>query len=151
MLRKTLPAALALALLLSACAGKPAAEYDPAKTARALLDSEAFSETLEALEPDFLPDVYGVGGTASDSAIYASTGATAEEVLVLVFENQEDADAAKTALEKRVEDQKAACEGYLPLEIPKLDDAIVKQSGSSVLLVVANDYAAARKALDGLS
>lgn len=151
MLRKLLPAALALILLLSACGGTPAQEYDPGETAQALLDSAAFSEALEALELDFLPDVYGVGGTVSDGVIYASTGATAEEIVVLKMAAKADADQALAQLQKRVEDQKAACEGYLPLELPKLDKAIVKQVGSSVLLVVANDGEAAQKALDALN
>ena len=36
-------------------------------------------------------------------------------------------------------------------ELPKLEQAIVKESGSSVLLVVANDSQAAQAALDGLA
>ncbi|NCB64079.1 MAG: DUF4358 domain-containing protein [Clostridia bacterium] len=151
MLRKILPIAIALGLLLTACGAKPAAEYDPAKTAQALVDSGAFSEELEPLDLDFLPTVYGVGGDVTSGAIYSSTGATAEEVVVLLMTAKADADHAFEQLEKRVEGQKAACEGYLPLELPKLDNAIVKQVGSSVLLVVANDYDAAQKALDGLS
>ena len=152
MLRKLLPGFLALTLLLSACGEAPAAtEYDPAKTAQALLDSGAFSEELDALDADLVAGVYGLAAEPASAAVYASTGATAEEVVVLKYEKQEDADAAYKALEKRVADQKEACEGYLPLEIPKLDSSIVKESGLSVLLVVANDYAAAQKALDGLN
>ena len=70
---------------------------------------------------------------------------------VLVFSTQEEADDARKALEARVSDQKDACEGYLPAELPKLEQAIVKESGSSVLLVVANDSQAAQAALDGLA
>ena len=74
-----------------------------------------------------------------------------EEIAVLVFSTQEEADDARKALEARVSDQKDACEGYLPAELPKLEQAIVKESGSSVLLVVANDSQAAQAALDGLA
>ena len=130
--------ALAFTLILAACSGggAPAGAYDPDATAQALLDSGAFSEALE--EPEA-------------AAVYTSTGATAEEIAVLVFSTQEEADDARKALEARVSDQKDACEGYLPAELPKLEQAIVKESGSSVLLVVANDSQAAQAALDGLA
>lgn len=151
LLRNLLPAALALTLLLCACGGTQAKEYAPAATAQALLDSTAFSETLEPLETDFLPDIYGIGGEVADGVIYASTGATAEEIVVLNMTAKADADQALVQLEKRIADQKAACESYLPLEIPKLDSAILKQVGNTVLLVVASDYDAAQKALDELN
>lgn len=153
-MRKSCAAMAALFLLLAGCAGAPtggAAEFVPAATAQALLDSAAFSETLEALDADLITGVYGLTAEPKEAAVYTSTGATAEEVVVLTFEKTEDADAALTALTKRVADQREACDGYLPLELPKLDGAVVKQAGASVLLVVAADYDAVTAALDGLA
>ncbi|MFR3078276.1 MAG: DUF4358 domain-containing protein [Intestinimonas butyriciproducens] len=144
--------ALAFTLILAACSGggAPAGAYDPDATAQALLDSGAFSEALEALDADMISSLYGLE-SQPEAAASASTGATAEEIAVLVFSTQEEADDARKALEARVSDQKDACEGYLPAELPKLEQAIVKESGSSVLLVVANDSQAAQAALDGLA
>ena len=149
----SLCAALAFTLILAACSGggAPAGAYDPDATAQALLDSGAFSEALEALDADLIPSLYGLESQPEAAAVYTSTGATAEEIAVLVFSTQEEADDARKALEARVTDQKDACEGYLPAELPKLEQAIVKESGSSVLLVVANDSQAAQAALDGLA
>ena len=143
--------ALAFTLILAACSGggAPAGAYDPDATAQALLDSGAFSEALEALDADLISSLYGLESQPEAAAVYTSTGATAEEIAVLVFSTQEEADDARKALEARVSDQKDACEGYLPAELPKLEQAIVKESGSSVLLVVANDSQAAQAALDG--
>lgn len=147
----SLGAALALVLALSACSGgKTAAGYDPAAVSKALLDSGAFSETLEALDADLVPGLYGLETAPEEEAVYTSTGATAEEVAVMEFAGQEAADAALKALETRVSDQKDACRDYLPAELPKLEKAVVKESGKTVLLVVANDYEKARSALDGL-
>ena len=108
-------------------------------------------EALEALDADLISSLYGLESQPEAAAVYTSTGATAEEIAVLVFSTQEEADDARKALEARVSDQKDACEGYLPAELPKLEQAIVKESGSSVLLVVANDSQAAQAALDGLA
>lgn len=148
-----LSALLALALGLTACSGgnaAPAQEYDPPTTAQALLDAGIFSEALEPLDADLVPILYGLEAEPTQAVVYTSTGATAEEVAVLTFASQEEADAALEALNTRVADQKAACDGYLPAELPKLDKAIVKGAGASVLLVVADDAEGAQAALDGL-
>ena len=153
LLIRLMPAAL-LCLALTACGGGGAVgqtPYDPETAAQALLDSGAFSEALEALDADLISSLYGLESQPEAAAVYTSTGATAEEIAVLVFSTQEEADDARKALEARVSDQKDACEGYLPAELPKLEQAIVKESGSSVLLVVANDSQAAQAALDGLA
>ena len=142
-------AALAAALVLVLCACGGAAEpFDPASTAGALLDSGAFSENLEQLDQDVACMLYGIDeATVTGSAVYGSTGATAEELAVFTLTDEAAAQAAKTALETRVADQKAVLESYQPAEIVKLDAAIVEQRGSSVLMVVAADAEAAQAAL----
>lgn len=145
-------AALAAAMTLVLCAcggGSGAAEpFDPSSTASALLDSGAFSENLEQLDQDVACMLYGIDeSTVTGSAVYGSTGATAEEIAVFTLTDETAAQAAKTALETRVADQKTALESYLPAEIVKLDAAIIEQRGSSVLMVVAADAEAAQNAL----
>ena len=142
-------AALAAALVLVLCACGGAEEpFDPASTAGALLDSGAFSENLEQLDQDVACMLYGIDeATVTGSAVYGSTGATAEELAVFTLTDEAAAQAAKTALETRVADQKAVLESYQPAEIVKLDAAIVEQRGSSVLMVVAADAEAAQAAL----
>ena len=100
--------ALAFTLILAACSGggAPAGAYDPDATAQALLDSGAFSEALEALDADLISSLYGLESQPEAAAVYTSTGATAEEIAVLVFSTQEEADDARKALEARVSDQK---------------------------------------------
>ena len=141
--------AAAMTLVLCACGGGGAAEpFDPASTASALLDSGAFSENLEQLDQDVACMLYGIDeSTVTGSAVYGSTGATAEEVAVFTLTDETAAQAAKTALETRVAAQKTALESYLPVEIVKLDAAIIEQRGSSVLMVVAADAEAAQAVL----
>ncbi|MEG0596990.1 MAG: DUF4358 domain-containing protein, partial [Oscillospiraceae bacterium] len=57
-------------------------------------------------------------------------------------------DAALEVLKQRLADQKEANLEYRPMDMPKLDSAIVNQQGNSVLLVIANDADAASKALE---
>ena len=140
--------AAAMTLVLCACGGGATEPFDPASTASALLDSGAFSENLEQLDQDVACMLYGIDeSTVTGSAVYGSTGATAEEIAVFTLTDETAAQAAKTALETRVSDQKTALESYLPAEIVKLDAAIIEQRGSSVLMVVAADAEAAQAVL----
>ena len=141
---------LTLALLLCACGGGSggAEPFDPAGAADALLDSQAFSEPLESIDQDIACMLYGIDeSTVTGSAVYGSTGATAEEIAVFTFTDDAGAAAGKTALETRVADQKSVLESYQPAEIVKLDAARVEQRGNSVILVVANDSEAAAAAV----
>ena len=153
LLTKLLPGVLALCLCLAACGGGSAAKgYDPAAAAQALLDSAAFSDTLEQLDKDTAAALYGIDAASiTDCAVYASLSMGAEEIAVLTLTDEAAAQTAKTALEKRVSDQIAALESYMPGEVDKLNHAIVEQTGTTALLVVAADAAAAQSALDSLS
>ena len=119
---------------------------------QALLDSGAFTDTLEAVDKDTAAILYGVDAESIvDCACYTSLSAGAEEIAVL---SMKDADAAKTAmegLEARVADQKAVLESYQPDEVTKLDKAILTQSGNTVVLIVAADGDKAQSTLDGLA
>ncbi|NCE64157.1 DUF4358 domain-containing protein [Pseudoflavonifractor sp. 524-17] len=145
------PLAAGLCLMLSACGGGGGAEaFDPAGVAKALQDSGAFEQPLAEMEKDQVCQaLYHIDeGSLNEYAVYTSLTAGAEEIAVLVLADGDAAETAYTALEQRVADQRAALESYLPQEVGKLDNAILERRGNSVLLVVANDAAAAQSALD---
>lgn len=138
-----------LCLSLAACGGKPA-PFDPAKDAQTLLDSGAFSEVLIPLDQEVACALYGIDQTTvAACAVYASPGATAEELALFTFSSQEEAQTALTLLGYRVEDRRDELENYLPNELPKLDKAVVQQRETSLLLVVAADYGPVEDFLKG--
>ena len=145
LLTRLLPGVLALCLTLSACGGGGSAKsYDPAATAKALLESDAFSDTLDTLD--------GIdASTITDCVVYTSLSMGAEEIAVLTLTDEAAAKTAKEALDKRVSDQITALESYMPGEVDKLNHAIVEQTGNTALLVVAADADAARSVLDSLN
>ena len=87
LLKRLLPGVLALCLCLSACGGGSSAKsYDPAATAKALLESTAFSDTLDTLDKDTAAVMYGIDpATITDCAVYASLSMGAEEIAVLTL------------------------------------------------------------------
>ena len=131
-------------LSLSACQGEsPKADFALAD-AQTLLDSAAFSEPLEELDLEIACSLYGLDQSKiTEAAVYGSTGATAEELAVLVFTDAETASAAKANFEIRIE----AMKDYIPTEVPKLEKAVLEVRGNTLLFVVANDYAPAEELL----
>lgn len=129
----------ALALLLCACGGAPK-EIDAQALAQELA-ALPFEDELSPAPEGTAEHVYKIEG-AEESYIYIGSGATAEEVAVFSFADEAGAKAALEALQTRVEAQKAAFESYVPAELQRLDNALLRQSGNcAVLCVAAGDQA----------
>lgn len=150
--------ALALSLSLTACGGgKELPPFDPAADAQTLLDTEGvFAADLTAVEAATACALYGIDpDTVTASAVYlGNTGVSLEELAIFTLTDEDAADAALTALEYRVADQKEAAAGYasyLQTELSKLEGAVTLRRGSSVLLVVAADYGPVNDFLEGAS
>ena len=130
-----------LLLSLGACGGEKAKADFTLDDAQTLLDSAAFSETLEALDLDIVCYLYDLDpDKVSEAAVYGSTGATAEELAVILFTDAETAQAAKAHFETRIADRTDAMADYIPTEVPKLEQAVLEIRGATLLFVVANDY-----------
>ena len=151
MKRRIAAAAAALCLLLTGCGSTNGEEPYDAQDVQTLLEAELFSESLEEVDSSVLYGLYGLdAGLMSSSVAYLSTGATAEEVALFILNDAEDADTVQTACEKRVADQITACESYNPAEVTKLEGAVISVRDTPVLLVVGQDPAAVRDAVDKL-
>lgn len=138
---------LTLCLSLAACGGgKESSPFDPAADAQTLLAADgAFTADLTAVEEATACALYGIDpNTVTGCAVYTgNTGVSLEELAIFTLTDGEAAEAALTALEYRVEDQKESAAdyaGYLQNELPKLEGAVTRQRGNSVLLVIAADY-----------
>lgn len=154
-LTKLLCLAAALCLLLGACsapADSGSAAFDPEAATQAVLDSGAFSVELTELDAALLYDFSGYGldsSTLTASKAYSASG-FAEQASVTVWKDEAAAQAAVDMFKTYLEDMAATYKDYAPAEVPKLENAVLEQRGSSVLLAVANDAGAAKTAVDGL-
>lgn len=143
MLKKTIPAILALALLLcliTGCKGEASRELDAEAMVSALLDSGAFTDLLSPVGGEAARALYQYdGGDVSEALLYCGTGATAEEIAVFKCADGGAASRLRTAAEKRVEGQIRAFENYVPAEVPKLKQADIRVMGPFAVLVVSAD------------
>ena len=154
-LTKLLCLAAALCLLLGACsapADSGSAAFDPEAATQAVLDSGAFSVELTELDAALLYDFSGYGldsSTLTASKAYSASG-FAEQVSVTVWKDEASAQAAVDMFKTYLEDMAATYKDYAPAEVPKLENAVLEQRGTSVLLAVANDADAVKTAVEGL-
>ena len=137
----------ALLLLLCACGGG-AKELPLDTVSEQLLDSGAFSDILSPVGKNIAAMIYGVEETlVESSAVYWSTGATAEELALFKAQDEKGAAQLLAAAQTRLEEQKEAFSVYVPAEVAKLDTAVLAQSGPYVICVVAEDAARATQVL----
>lgn len=135
--------AIVLVLALVGC-GDSKEPFNVEQDTEALLAGGAFSEELEEMDKAIFVRLYGLDEEKlTDGKVYGSTGATAEEVAVLEFDGEEAAKAAVALCEERLAYLKESNESYRPQEMPKLEKAVIRQIGNTVLFLVANDYDAA--------
>jgi len=146
---------LSLLLCLALCAcGTPAeaekAPYD-GNDVTTLLDAGLFSEAPEELDDDIACELLGVDSAlVTDCQVYLPTSTNAEALALLVLSSAEDAQTAKSACETWIADQIESYQDYAPTHVPKLEGAVISVRENTVLLVVGNDPAAAKAAVDGL-
>ncbi len=143
---KRLTALLCAAVLFLLCACGRTAQPFTTDLVDKLLENDIFSEPLEPLDDEIACFVYQLDAKQSnltDLKVYRSSGATCEEVAVFTFETDEDANNVHFSLAGYLAAQLESCRSYRPAQAPKLQHAILTQRANSILLVVADDWAAA--------
>ena len=151
-MKRIVLAALALTLLLGACGGG-AKTLDMQAAADGLLAGSAFAEPLLEQDASKAMLIYRFASynvseeDIQDCRIGVAQSVIGDEMAFFTMSSEEAAKAVYTALQARVKTQSSAFEGYGPEEVPKFDAAIIKQTGTTVYLIVASDYDAVDKAL----
>lgn len=137
-----------LVMALAAGCGQKQNNYDLAELSKKLEACGAFSDILSEVNVKAASSLYGFDAAdVSECRLLCSTGATTEEIGLFKCVDEAAAARVKTAAEARVVSQRTAYESYAPLEMPKLDDAIVKQDGVYVFYIVSAKAEAAAAAI----
>ena len=141
-------AAVLTALSLTACSGGGAKTIDVAKVADELNSSVITTDQLTETQSSMLSGIYFFEeGQVTNSKVYMSGNATADEICVVECKDEAAAKAVKDLLDTRVKNQADLFASYNPDEAAKLGDAIVKSAGKYAVMVVCDDYAKAESIL----
>ena len=138
----TFAAAMFAAFSLTACqGGSSKTSIDVSSLADDLNGKTIKSDTLTETSSDMLSTIYFFeNGQVSESKAFMSSGATADEICVVKCVDENAAKAVTELFQTRVNNQSKLYESYNADEVGKLDDAIIKSSGSYAVLVVCDDY-----------
>ncbi len=146
-MKKVMLAAMMAAMLLTSCNEQPK-DVDISALASQIVGEVSFDDSLSEIDDDMISMLYSIDGY-TDAVLYKGSGATAEEVAIFKMETTDDAKAALEEAQAHIQSQIESYESYIPEEVSRLEDAIVRQDGYYVSVVVSGDSAAAEKLLDG--
>ena len=133
----------AVLMAFTGCGKKAEKDIDVKAAADRLLNEISYEDQLAEVSYDIVYDMEDIKVT--ESSVYVSSGATAEEIAAIKCETSEDAAKAQTVLEERVEEQKESFEDYVPKELDKLNKAVIVKSGNTVVLSISNEDAKAKE------
>lgn len=149
-MKKLIAALLAAMMVLSltACGGSADKTIDVQALADDLKDKVPYSATLiaaavEDMEYRFDPP------EGTTLAGYMADGSTADMVVVAQCASADDAKTLCANIGTYLDDLKREANLYQPEEVARLDEALLQQSGSVVVLCISDDTAAASTVLEG--
>ena len=132
--------AAGLALLAGCGSSGEAVDADAKTIGSDLLQKITYADEMTEMDLDTALMIINLSDVnITDSAIYESTGATAEEIVVLKCASSDDAKKASEAFKTRVSEQKESYQDYVPEELTKLNAAVIATSGNFAVLSVSDD------------
>lgn len=135
----SLLASLILLLTFTSCGGdEPVTEVNLETLAETLLANASFTDDLARIDDSTVTMLYGIEG-ALEQVVCIGSGATPEEIALFAFATEADAEAGFALARMRIADKKQEFSDYNAWEMPKIDDAVVKQYGKYVVLCVSCD------------
>lgn len=123
-------------LTLSACGAKNTT-INIEELSADLLKNVEFTDEMNQINEKAIENLYNINYAVSQQ-VFISTGATAEEVAIFKLKDENDTDKAFASVKERIENQKQSFETYIPEEIPKLENAIVKKAGQYIVICISN-------------
>ena len=133
-----------LALALCSCGGS-SEPVDTDAMLSELTESGVFIDSFQPQDEVALSTIVKLDTSLFDQFTYAiGTGYTGEEYGAFHCASASDAKTLAEQLQQRVDSLKTSYESYNVDALPRLDNAIIKQQGEYVCIVVAEDYDGAR-------
>lgn len=132
-----------LAVSLMGCSSnspKSSAGYT-VEDAQVLLDAGVFNGEMGKIELGTVAMLYDIDrDTIKDGVSYlaSDTSVSADELTILILTDEEAAKTAETACEKRLDSQLNTAKNYTPAAVPRLEGAVIRRQGNTVLLAVGD-------------
>lgn len=144
---------LCMLILLAVLCGCTVSETPYAVSdAQVLLEADLFNGDMGPVDKYIVSQLYGIDeDTILDCICYiaANTASSADELTIFVLTDESAAKLAEDACQKRAENQIEASRNYAPAAVSRLENAVIRRIGNTVLFAVG-DPEWLSEAVDGL-
>jgi len=148
-MKKILITFVTMVLIVTMFACTQPRDIDPEGLAEQINEHVQFEETLMKIDLSDAERLYQIeAGDVENGIIYVGTGATVDEFSIWAAKDSKAAERVKDKLQSRIDAQKQGYLDYKPEEVPKLDNAVVVQSGNLVILCISENSENAKKTID---
>ena len=151
-MKKKIAILLALVCIFTAftACGSSKKEMNAADLTKELLDGAGFVDKLDVVDDAVAVGIlYGIDAAdVKDVTVCCGTGATAEEIAVFEAVDEGAAGRILAKANERVAAQAAAYANYGAAAGLRVEDAVVRQSGSFVVVVICSDHDGAVRIVD---
>lgn len=138
-MKKLMPIMMTLFLIVSlcACGNKQTKDVTVDGLCSEILEKVTFDETPQKVDESVALTYYNLDAdTAGEFRVYMTSGGFVDEVSVWKTSSVE---VVRQKINDRIAEQKSSFENYRPEQLPKLDNAIVIQSGDYVVCCITSD------------
>lgn len=102
--------------------------------------SNAFEDQLEKIDSEMTMQDYNFSTDEIEQLVsYQGSGATSEEIVILQVKEKSNINSVKEKINTRLSERREAFESYLPTEVGKIDNSILRVEGNYIILCVTND------------
>ena len=102
--------------------------------------SGAFEDELIKANSEMVIKDYGfTNDEIKELVSYQGSGATSEEIVVLQLNDKSNLNNVKKKINTRIDERKEAFASYLPKEVFKIENNVLKIEGNYVILSISND------------
>ena len=108
--------------------------------AEEITKSNAFEDQLEKIDSEMTMQDYNFSTDEVEQLVsYQGSGATSEEIVILQVKGKNNINSVKEKMNTRLSERKEAFESYLPEEVGKIDNSILRVEGNYIILCIVND------------
>lgn len=111
---------------------------DISKLAEDIMENIKFEDELNKVDNETANKLYDINNAVSQ-VVYMSSGATAEEMAIFEFKDEENCKIALEKANNRIEEQKQSFKDYMPKEMKKIEDAIVVSKNKYLIVCIADN------------
>ena len=117
--------------------------------ANRIVGSASFEDQLAQADSEMVMNDYTfTSDEINDLVSYQGSGATSEELVILQVKDKSKINSVKEKINTRLSERREAFGSYLPKEVGKIDNNILRVEGNYIILCIANDTNTVNKILN---